>query len=86
MATKLKIIDGLSFNLVVEEVNEIDRSGHVLLYVASIYLQVRGTERLHLIRRSRVPGAAAHLEREARLGRIDIGRLIDILRIDLPAA
>ncbi|MBB3159601.1 hypothetical protein FHS25_000033 [Rhizobium laguerreae] len=47
------------------------------MYVASLYLQVRGSSRLHLVRRSRVPGSAADLVRDARLGRIDIGNLID---------
>ena len=83
---KSKIIEGLTFNLIIEEVNECDRDGHRLLYLASIYLQVRGRPRLHLVRRSRVPGAAAHLERDARLGRIDIASLIDTLRVDIPVA
>lgn len=85
MAAKSKIIEGRTFCLIIEEVNERDRSGGRLLYLASIYLQVRGSTRMHLVRRSRIPGSASHLERDARLGRIDVGRLIDVLRIDVPA-
>ncbi len=85
MISKFKTIPGLTFNLIIEEVNERDPAGRVLLYVASIYLQVRGTSRLHLVRRSRVPGSAAHLERDAQLGRIGVGSVIDVLRIDTPA-
>lgn len=86
VATKSKIIEGRTFCLIVEEVNEHDPNGGRLLYLASIYLQVRGSARMHLVRRSRVPGSAWHLERDARLGRIDVGRLIDVLRIDVPAS
>lgn len=86
MATKSKIIERLTCRLIVEEVNECDRYGRRLLYLASLYPQVPGRSQLHLVRRSRVPGAAAHLERDARLGRIDVGRLTNILRIDIPAA
>ncbi|MDW9921189.1 hypothetical protein GOB36_11645 [Sinorhizobium meliloti] len=77
MRSKSTTIEGPVFRLIVEEVNEIDRAGSVLLYLASVYLQVRGSSRMHLVRRSRVPGSAADLERDARLGRIDVGRLID---------
>lgn len=86
MASTLKTIVGMSFNLVIEEVNERDHEGRILLYVASVYVQLRGRSRLHLVRRSRVPGAAILLEREAQLGRIDVGNLFDVLRIDIPAA
>ena len=86
MASRSKTIEGLTFRFIVEEVNDTDPAGRVLLYVASIYLQARGSCRMHLVRRSRIPGSAAHLERDARLGRIDVAHLIDVLRIDLPAA
>ena len=67
MISKLKTIPGLTFNLIIEEVNERDPAGRILLYVASIYLQVRGTSRLHLVRRSRVPlGRAPGTGRPAR--------------------
>jgi len=76
MRSKSTIIEGPAFRLIVEEVNEPDRAGGLVMYVASTYLQVRGSSRLHLVRRSRVPGSAADLERDARLGRIDVGSLI----------
>ena len=86
MTAKLKTITGLTFNLLVEEVNERDRHGRRLLYLASVYLQVRGSSRLYLIRRSRLPGAAILLERDARLGRIDVGHFIDVMKVNLPIA
>ena len=76
MRPKSTVIEGPTFRLIVEEVNEIDRAGSALLYLASVYLQVRGSSRMHLVRRSRVPGSAAGLERDARFGRIDVGSLI----------
>lgn len=86
MATKSRTIERFAFRFIVEEVNETDTAGRILLYVASLYLQVRGSSRMHLVRRSRVPGAVVHLERDARLGRIDVGRLIDAVKTGLPAA
>ena len=86
MIAKLKIIEGLSFNLIVEEVNEHDPAGRVLLYVASTYLQVRGSSKMYLLRRSRIPDSAAQLEQDARVGRIDVCRVIDNLKLDIPAA
>ncbi|OOO47751.1 hypothetical protein BS630_15855 [Rhizobium laguerreae] len=77
MRSKSTVFERPAFRLIIEEVNEIDRAGGILMYVASLYLQVRGSSRLHLVRRSRVPGSAADLVRDARLGRIDIGNLID---------
>ncbi|KQW84466.1 hypothetical protein [Ensifer sp. Root127] len=76
MRSKSTVIEGPAFRFIVEEVNETDRAGGVLMYVASMYLQVRGSSKLHLIRRSRVPGSAADLVRDARLGRVDVGVLI----------
>ncbi|MCV3765156.1 hypothetical protein [Rhizobium sp. TRM95796] len=86
MTSKLKTIPGLTFNLLVEEVNERDREGRRLLYLASVYLQVRGSSRLYLIRRSRLPGAAILFERDARLGRIDVGHFVDVMKVNLPIA
>ncbi|PWI52078.1 hypothetical protein B5K03_21560 [Rhizobium phaseoli] len=77
MRSKSIVLERPAFRLIVEEVNETDRVGSVLMYVASMYLQVRGSSRMHLVRRSRVPGSAIQLERDARLGRIDVGSLID---------
>jgi hypothetical protein len=76
MRSKSTVFEGPAFRFIVEEINEVDRAGSVLMYVASMYIQVRGSSRLHLVRRSRVPGSAAGLVRDARLGKIDVGSLI----------
>lgn len=76
MRSKSTVFERPACRLIVEEVNETDRAGGILMYVASLYLQVRGSSRMHLVRRSRVPGSAADLERDARLGRVDVGSLI----------
>lgn len=76
MRSKSTVFEGSAFRLIVEEVNETDRAGSILMYVASMYLQVRGSSRMHLVRRSRLPGSAADLVRDARLGRVDVGDLI----------
>lgn len=76
MRSKSTVIEGPAFRIIVEELNETDRAGGVLMYVASLYLQVRGSTKLHLIRRSGVPGSAADLVRDARVGRVDVGVLI----------
>lgn len=70
----------------IPQINEQDRGGGRILYLASVYLQVRGASRVRLVRRSRIPGAAAGLEQDARLGRIDVLRLINAAKIDLPVA
>lgn len=76
MATRSRTIERFTFRFIVEEVNKTDTAGRILLYVASVYLQVRGSSRMHLIRRSRIPGSASQLEREARLGRINLPSLM----------
>lgn len=76
MRSKSTVLERPAFRFIVEEINENDRSGSLLMYVASLYLQVRGSSRLHLVRRSRVPGSAADLVRDVRLGRVDVGSLI----------
>lgn len=86
MASNWKTIEGVTFRFILEEVNDQDRHGCRLLYLASLYLQVRGSSRMHLVRRSRIPGSAVHLERDVRFGRVDVCRLIDTLRFSLPAA
>lgn len=86
MASNWKTIEGVTFRFILEEVNDQDRHGCRLLYLASLYLQVRGSSRMHLVRRSRIPGSAIHLERDVRLGRIDVDRVIAVLRFGIPAA
>lgn len=64
MGITITVIQGLTFNLVIEEVNERDPRGHVICYLASIYKQDRATCAWRLLRRSRLPGAAAEMTRE----------------------
>jgi hypothetical protein len=85
MKSVSRVFEGPAFHLFVEEINERGRDGRTLLYLASLYLQVRGRTRMHLVRRSRIPGAAVQLEQDAKLGKIDIGRLVDVVKIDGPA-
>ncbi|MDH2092439.1 hypothetical protein N5K21_27350 [Rhizobium pusense] len=63
---KTTLIKGLSFNILIEEVHDQDGKGGLLCYVASIYLQERGSAEKKLIRRSRLPGAANELRKEIR--------------------
>lgn len=64
MAITITVIHGLSFNLLIEEVNDRDPSGRLVCYLASIYKQDKGTSARRLVRRSRLPGAAAEMTRE----------------------
>jgi hypothetical protein len=85
MKSVSRVFEGTTFHLIVEEINERGRDGRTLLYLASLYLQVRGRPRMHLVRRSRIPGAAIELERDARLGKIDLDCLISITKNDIRA-
>jgi len=85
MKSVSRVFEGPTFRLVVEEINERGRDGRTLLYLASLYLQFRGRPRMHLVRRSRIPGSAVQLEREARLGKFDFGCLVGITTNDIPA-
>lgn len=64
MQISTTVIPGLSFDLVIEEINHRDFEGHYLCYLASIYCQNRGTAVRRLVRRSRLPGAADVMRRE----------------------
>lgn len=64
MKISTTIIPGLAFDLLIEEVNHRDAGGRLLCYLASIYRQNKGTSVRHLVRRSRVPGAADVMRRE----------------------
>ncbi|MCJ8519078.1 hypothetical protein ABID21_002214 [Pseudorhizobium tarimense] len=55
---KTTTIPGLAFAVQVEEVNQRDASGGYLCYLASLYRLDAKTSERHLIRRSRIPGAA----------------------------
>lgn len=57
-------IRGLTVNVEVVEVCQMDREGGILCYVAAIYVQVHGNAEKTLVRKSRLPGAAAALKAE----------------------
>lgn len=57
-------IHGLTVNVEVVEVCQTDQNGGILCYVAAIYIQAHGSARKTLVRKSRLPGAAALLKKE----------------------
>ncbi len=57
-------IRGLIVNIEVIEVEHRDPHGLLIWYHAAIYIQRRGSEERQLVRRSRLPGAAAELRRQ----------------------
>lgn len=59
--TKIK---GLTVNVEVLEVHQQDAQGGTLWYYAAIYVQEHGSAEKRLVRRSRLPGAAAELRKE----------------------
>jgi hypothetical protein len=64
MAITSTTFQGLTFNLLVEEFADRDTAGSLNGYLASIYRIEKGTSVRHLIRRSRLPGAAAAMREE----------------------
>ncbi|RYG91066.1 MAG: hypothetical protein EON58_18975 [Alphaproteobacteria bacterium] len=64
MAITTTTFKGLTFNILVEEFNDRDALGRLNGYLASIYRQDRDTSARHLIRKSRLPGAADVMKRE----------------------
>ncbi|TCQ07670.1 hypothetical protein C8J34_104131 [Rhizobium sp. PP-F2F-G36] len=64
MTTKLTTIPGLTFDLIIEEVNVRSLNGGLICYFATIYKKDRDSSIRRLIRRSRLPGAAADMTRE----------------------
>jgi hypothetical protein len=57
-------IRGLTVNIEVVEVCQTDANGGVLWYHATIWIQAHGSAEKTLIRKSRLPGAAAELRKE----------------------
>lgn len=64
MQVKTTTIPGLAFSVQVEEVNHRDQFGGLICYLASLYKLDPRTSVRSLIRRSRIPGAAADMTRE----------------------
>ncbi|MBY3499349.1 MULTISPECIES: hypothetical protein [Rhizobiaceae] len=59
-------IRGLTVNIIIEEVHHQHEKGGLICYIASIYVQPHGSEERRLVRRSRLPGAAAALKAEIK--------------------
>ncbi|MBB4282621.1 hypothetical protein GGE43_002532 [Agrobacterium tumefaciens] len=57
-------IPGLTFAIQIEEVNHRDSLGRLICYLASLYRLDPKTSARHLVRRSRIPGAAAEMRNE----------------------
>lgn len=69
-------IRGLTVNVIIEEVQHQHATGGLICYIASIYIQPHGSAEMRLVRRSRLPGAAAELKKEIqRDGLRAFGRL-----------
>ncbi len=64
MEIKTTTIPGLTFSVQVEEVNYRDSVGGLICYMATLYRIDMKTSARHLIRRSRIPGAAAEMKKE----------------------
>lgn len=59
-------IKGLTVNIEVVEVYQMDQHGGILCYIAAIYVQAHGSADKRLVRKSRLPGAAEELRKEIR--------------------
>ena len=66
MRQKITKIKGLTVNVEIVEVSQSDKNGGILCYVAAIYIQAHGSAEKRLVRKSRLPGAAAALKAEIK--------------------
>ncbi|SNB71921.1 MULTISPECIES: hypothetical protein [unclassified Agrobacterium] len=57
-------IRGLTVNIEVLEVYQQDANGGTIWYYAAIYVRPHGSAKKTLVRKSRLPGAAAELKKE----------------------
>ncbi|TAU97274.1 hypothetical protein ELI38_15485 [Rhizobium leguminosarum] len=64
MRQKITKIKGLTVNVEIVEMSQADKNGGILCYLAAIYIQVQGSAEKRLVRKSRLPGAAAALRKE----------------------
>lgn len=74
MAVRTTVFKGLAYNVLVEEFHDKDASGRLNAYLASIYMEDRATATRHLVRRSRLPGAAEMMRREIARDGIQVFR------------
>ncbi len=70
-------IKGLTVNIKVVKMSHADNNGGILCYIAPIYVQPHGSADKMLVRKSRLPGAAAALKAEVKRGGL---RAFDRLR------
>jgi hypothetical protein len=68
---------GLTFNVLVEEFHDQGSGGRLNGYLATIYREDRGGR--HLIRKSRLPGAADDMKREIQRDGIQVFRRLAIV-------
>ncbi|MBY3504022.1 hypothetical protein [Rhizobium laguerreae] len=61
--TKIK---GLTVNIIIEEVHHQHEKGGLICYIAAVYIQPHGSADKRLVRKSRLPGAAAALKAEIK--------------------
>ncbi|MBB3743502.1 hypothetical protein FHX10_003001 [Rhizobium sp. BK591] len=80
MEIRRTTIPGLTFVVEVEEVNHRDARGGLICYVALLYRVDPKTKARHLVRRSRIPGAADDMRREFRQGGIQSFRRLQPAR------
>lgn len=66
MRQKITKIKGLTVNVEIVEMSQADKNGDILCYVAAIYIQVHGSAEKRLVRKSRLPGAAAALKADIK--------------------
>lgn len=76
MQVKTTTIPGLVFSVQVEEVNHRDQFGGLICYLASLYRIDPKTSARSLLRRSRIPGAAADMTSEFQRDGIRAFRLL----------
>lgn len=77
MEVKRTTIPGLTFSVMVEEVNHRDALGGLICYLALLYKVDPKTSARHLVRRSRIPGAADDMKREFQQGGITAFRRLE---------
>lgn len=66
MEIKTRTFRGLTFDILVEEAQSVDAHGGRIWYTAAVYLRLKGEKQRHLVRRSRLPGAADELAAEIK--------------------
>jgi len=66
MQTKTTLVKGLTFDILIEEIQHQDKNGGQICYLASIYVVFKGATTKRLVRRSRIVGAAEELTKEIR--------------------